>query len=35
VDRPKLSPEDIKTLENAQATARDGAPSKPVPPKPQ
>ena len=28
VDRPTLTPEDIKTLENAEATALDGAPLK-------
>jgi arylsulfatase len=26
VDRPKLTPEDVKTLENAEATALDGKP---------
>jgi arylsulfatase len=26
IDRPQLSPEDIKKLENAQATALDGGP---------
>jgi arylsulfatase len=26
VDRPKLTPEDIKKLENAEATALDGKP---------
>jgi arylsulfatase len=26
MDRPKLTPEDVKTLENAEATALDGKP---------
>jgi len=35
VDRPKLSPEDIKTLEKAEAEALDGKPLRHVQPGPQ
>jgi len=34
VDRPKLSPEDIKKLETAEATALDGKPLNHVQPGP-
>ena len=34
VDRPKLSPEDIKKLETAEATALDGKPLNRVQPGP-
>ncbi|MGB8435879.1 MAG: hypothetical protein WCE38_16615, partial [Burkholderiales bacterium] len=35
IDRPKLSPEDIKTLEKAEAEALDGKPLHHVQPGPQ
>ena len=35
IDRPQLSPEDIKKLEETQATAVDGSPMKHIQPGPQ